>query len=121
MRGSAAHGGGSLKGMAMIRVPLRREQLRARMWATMRVLRRFSVGDLMATAGSTRGGAHTYLWQLRRGGYVWMVAPGTTGTKARQAVYVLTRDSGPLAPRVRKDGTVRDLNLLEAGTSECRA
>ncbi|WP_368565533.1 hypothetical protein [Pseudoxanthomonas sp. UTMC 1351] len=75
-----------------------------KIWKAMRILRRFSVADLVAvvetTTSSTVG---TYASLLTRTGFlrVWR---GTGGRMP--ASYQLVRDSGPIAPSIMKRRTV---------------
>lgn len=91
------------------RAPMQTTQARQRMWQSMRVLKRFSVADLVATAETPANSANHYVRALRRAGYLRCVQPVQSGRTAGHARYQLMRDTGPCAPRIGKDA-VRDPN-----------
>jgi len=70
---------------------------RERIWQSIRILRRFTLNDLVATAEVTYDMARIYVALLRRAGLVSVVTPH--GNKAGSwAVYRLVRDAGPVSP-----------------------
>jgi hypothetical protein len=74
---------------------------RAKVWSAMRILRSFSLGDLVAVCEVTSAGQlRCLLWQLKRAGYLSLQhkKPGSPipGT------YRLIRDTGPLCPMTLK-------------------
>lgn len=81
---------------------------RERMWRTMRILRRFGIGELLQVAEiARRKAAERYLRDLTRAGYLRVEsARGCDGS-----VYVLIRNTGPFAPRVGRAGLMLDPNL----------
>lgn len=91
------------------RSPLKKRTARARSWQSMRVLRRFTLPDLVATAEIGAANAKAYTIALRRAGYVRCVLARRAG-KGGHAVYMLARNTGPRAPMVRNNGTVWDAN-----------
>lgn len=92
------------------RTPLRPDQGRSRMWQAMRVLRSFTVADLMATAEVGDSAAAKYVRYLARAGYLRCVVAKANGRTGGHAQYRLVKDTGPFAPRVGKQA-VRDPNL----------
>jgi|GEM_PF-7089170 len=99
--------------------PMTERQARERVWRAMRMLRRFTIPDLAATAEAGANNVQHYLIALERADYVRVAAPRRSGVKGGHAVYVLARDTGPHAPRVRGDNTVADFNVqTEEGTHE---
>lgn len=86
---------------------------RARMWTAMRVLRTFSVPEVVATAEVSVTAAHKYLRALERAGYLQVAREKQNGRTGGHVLYRLSRDTGPYAPRLGKDG-VRDPNLGQA-------
>ncbi len=75
---------------------------RGLIWQAMRVLRRFTRGDLETTCeGIDRSSLELYLVRLRRAGYLRVVAtrPKPNGGLPTN-VYQLVRDTGPRAPIV---------------------
>lgn len=84
---------------------------RQRLWQAMRIMRQFSVNELLAVCectGSWRS-VHAYLSVLRRAGYV-RVTPGDR-TRHQPSRYYLVRDTGPHNPSVIHRGTaVWDIN-----------
>ena len=83
---------------------------RQKLWQAMRILRGFSISDLMAvTEQSNRASVLTYLGQLRRAGFV-RIQRGNGG-RHEPSHFVLIRDSGPKAPGLLRNGAVvYDLN-----------
>lgn len=92
------------------RTPLRSNQGRSRMWQAMRVLRRFTAPDLIATAEVGDSAAAKYVRYLLRAGYLRCVVAKVNGRTGGHAHYRLVKDTGPFAPRVGKHA-VRDPNL----------
>lgn len=104
--------------------PGRRERLRRlppgqshyKAWQTMRLYRKqgrpWSARDLVALCEIGKRGANAYIAALLECGYVRLEAPATAGGAAA-ALYRLTKDSGPLAPRVVRGERLRlyDPNL----------
>lgn len=83
---------------------------RHRMWQAMRILRQFTVLDLVATCElKNRRIASAYLSYLRRAGYI-----STTQQRTHlhePAIHRLVRNSGPHCPAViRRNTTVWDPN-----------
>jgi hypothetical protein len=71
---------------------------RTNLWKAMRMLRRFTVHDLMTVCNTeNRRSVLTYLGQLRRAGFVKIVDVGHQGRHIPKTFFVI-RDSGPLAP-----------------------
>jgi DNA-binding IclR family transcriptional regulator len=77
----------------------------------MRILRRFTIPDLVATAEIQRANVQAYLIGLERAGYVRREAERQSGHRLKCVVFRLIHDTGPQAPTLHK-GQVRDLNTL---------
>lgn len=92
------------------RVPMREHQGRARMWQSMRVLRRFTVADIVAAGEVGESAATKYVRFLRQAGYLRVAQAKREGVTGGHAVYVLVRDTGPHAPRIG-NRAVRDPNV----------
>lgn len=75
----------------------------------MRVLRRFTLPDLISTAEIGAANAKAYLIALRRTGYVRRIQAQRPG-KGGHAIYALARNTGPRAPMARANATVWDAN-----------
>lgn len=83
---------------------------RQKMWNTMRVMRKFSVMDLMMAAEVGRVCAHGYASLLVKAGYLRELSPGGN-RKGAQAVYLLLRYTGPKSPvEKRAQGGMWDVN-----------
>ncbi len=84
---------------------------RTKLWAAMRMLRRFTVHDLMTVCDNdNRRSVLTYLGQLRRSGYVKVINVGDRARHVPQTFFMI-RDSGPLAPGLlARNGSMFDLN-----------
>ena len=102
--------------------PMHAGQARYRIWRSIRMTRRFSISDLVATADASRANVHKYLRALLNAGYVRIVRPAIPAHRVDgYAIYQLVDDSGPTPPRIRKDGTVFDGNhTTEAEASKAR-
>lgn len=99
----------------------RQNTFRQRVWKTLRLRRKASSFDLLTNAGdggkATEDNLHHYLRGLERAGYVQRLArraPGTAPTSNGYAVWLLLKDTGPLAPIV----SVRKAELRDPNTSE---
>jgi hypothetical protein len=71
------------------------------MWQAMRVMRRFTWRDLAAVSECGESSARKYIRELRRAEYI----RPTTITNYRplsDTVYILIRNTGPQAPKLRK-------------------
>lgn len=76
-------------------------------WRSMRVLRRFTLPELVSTVTTTtQKSIYTYVWRLKRAAYLASDRP----KKTERTVFRLLRDTGPYAPMLRRDGTVYDAN-----------
>jgi hypothetical protein len=95
------------------RAPLGEVQARQRMWNSMRQLRRFSTGDLQATAEVGASHAQKYLRALAKHEYLRLAEARRSGVSGGHAVYAIVRDTGPHAPRIGKAGLL-DPNLEPA-------
>ncbi len=94
---------------ARTRVAKRRTRTRDRVWASMRMLRTFSIPDLMATSDAGYDNVKKYVRGLERAGYLRRIADHT-GRKGQHARWILIRDTGHIAPRLCSDGTTYDAN-----------
>src|SRR5690606_11204249 len=94
---------------------------RQRVWKTLRLRRNASSFELIANASAGEKAAaenlYHYLRALERGGYVQRLArkaPGTAVTSNGYAVWLLLKDTGPLAPIVSTSKkALRDPNTDE--------
>jgi hypothetical protein len=103
-------------------------KLRPRLWRAMRMLTKFTAWDLISIAGTEaeqaepdklKGSVLRYLSALRRAGYIVVTRdrePGAAPTSNGFKRYLLlpNRNTGPLAPQIRSDGSVYDPNLPHA-------
>lgn len=76
-----------------------------RVWQSMRVLRQFHTGELEATAEAGASQVLKYVRALSQAGYLRLQVPIVSGRPGSRNVWLLLRDSGPLAPICRRDGT----------------
>jgi hypothetical protein len=75
----------------------------------MRILRRFTVADLVTTAEAALGCTQNYVYALERVGIVRKTHRGH-GRGGNRSIWTLTRDTGPHPPAVRRGGQVHDPN-----------
>lgn len=99
------------KGMRR-RAPHPLDVARDRIWKSMRHLRRFTRADLMATAEAGRDNVNRYIAALVEAEYVKVVQPKQQGIVGGDEVLMLTRNTGPVAPRASNDG-LYDANLAD--------
>jgi hypothetical protein len=93
-------------------VPMHAGQARYRIWRSIRMMRRFTLADLGATADASRANVCKYVRALLAANYLRVVKEAVPAHRVEgYAIYALVNDSGPLPPRCRKDGTIFDLNL----------
>lgn len=93
-----------------------------RIWTSMRLRRRFTLDDIVTTvamSGDTKayGTVQRYIHALRKAGYVATLSLRTEPTRPTSngcLLLSLVRDTGDLAPALRRDGSVFDRN--ERGT-----
>lgn len=87
---------------------------RQRMWSAMKVLKRFTFRDLSFAAAVGHADAHDYCCLLRKAKYLKVLEPAKPTCSPE--VYVLDRakDTGPLAPMIKRGDIVYDRNLKKA-------
>lgn len=77
-----------------------------RLWQGMRILRRFTVVDLVAVAEVGESATGKYVRALARAGFVRLVRALQSGLAGSRNVWQLVRGAdSPTAPIVRKDGS----------------
>jgi hypothetical protein len=105
-----------------VKVPVHRDTFRERAWRSMRIRRRFTIGDIVSDAAretekDARNNATRYVWLLRRAGYVRAMPhrqQGTALTSNGFKVFALVQDTGPRAPIWRQaQAVLHDFNLGE--------
>jgi hypothetical protein len=80
----------------------------ARMWQTMRCMKKFTIGDLEAIANASRSHALQLVKALFKAGYLKCI-------KEEPAEYFLIRDTGPKAPTIKRTRSeIFDNNLNQA-------
>jgi len=85
---------------------------RSRAWQSMRILRRFKLPDIVATAEISPNNCAKYIRALNAIGYLRVVQARHQGKAGGGAVYALVKNTGPNAP-LAKDGFVYDPNTGE--------
>jgi hypothetical protein len=92
---------------------------REKMWAGIRILRRFHIRDLIQVAEiARRKAAERFVQDLMRAGYL-RVTEAERGCDG--SVYGLIRNTGPFAPRVGRKGLTLDPNLEITRLRDLRA
>jgi hypothetical protein len=87
------------------------DNLRARAWQSMRILRRFSRPQVQTTvAGLSQTNADKYIRALLRAGYLRVAQEHVSGRPGSYLIFQLVRDTGPLCPVCWKNGQVYDQN-----------
>lgn len=85
---------------------------KARMWKTIRILKKFSLAELEATAEVSRTVAWKYVNFLSRTGFLRLLNPDAKRSASKR-IYHLVRNSGPISPticRLGKREQVLDFN-----------
>jgi hypothetical protein len=82
--------------------------VRENLWRSMRILRSFTRGQLAAVVEREPGSVSRYVTALHRAGYLRRTQIIEAGR--RGASWRLVRDTGPVAPVLRRNGTVYDPN-----------
>ena len=91
--------------------PVTQGQCNERMWHTMRIIKQFSVAELVAIAKVEKADATAYVKMLLKARYLRSsVQPTATGRAARY-LLVPALDTGPRAPMVQRIKQVYDPNL----------
>lgn len=96
--------------------PTKRDS-RSRAWTSMQILPLFSLPDLEISALISESNAKKYVQSLLQTGYLQVIRQRTNGSRDYN-VYQLIRNSGPLAPILKRDGTVFDPNTNTLYTKE---
>lgn len=76
-----------------------------RVWQSMRVMRRFTSAELIATAEAGETAVQKFIKAMHLTGYLRLQVPRVSGRAGSRDVWVLVRDSGPIVPIRRYDGT----------------
>jgi hypothetical protein len=76
-----------------------------RVWQSMRCMRRFTAADLQATAEAGETGVAKFVKALHQAGFLRLVQARVNGRAGSRDLWALCRDSGPLAPIRRADGS----------------
>lgn len=84
---------------------------RGRMWKSMRMLREFTPPDVEATAEASKANVRKYIKGLATHGYL-QLQRAATGQPGGHAIWRLVKNTGPVAPRLSKDG-LYDANVAE--------
>ena len=88
-----------------LRVPMQTRSARQLLWQSMRVLREFTIVDLVTTAESTKRNAQQYVQALTRARYLRQTSTKRS-TTLNPARFRLIRNTGPLAPRAGRTGVL---------------
>lgn len=82
-------------------------------WQSMRMLRQFTISELVATAEISASNIDKYLRVLRACGYVRTTQAKRNGSKGGHQRYLLVKDTGPNPPRCWSNGVLYDPNTGE--------
>lgn len=93
---------------------------RQRMWSAMKVLKRFSYLDLALAASVGLLDAKGYCFSLRNARYLKVVQPARPMCHTEIYAFDKSRDTGPLAPQIRRYA-VYDRNLAKIVWPESEA
>ncbi|ENM3953836.1 hypothetical protein ACT7T5_002713 [Vibrio cholerae] len=102
-------GGDARKGMHLRK--RYKKTKRQMLWNNMKIEKVFTAHSIVAAIQSAVPSAYSYIGSLMKAGYVQLVFNGKKikGQRTEKHRYTLIRDTGRLAPIVRKDG-IWDLN-----------
>jgi hypothetical protein len=82
----------------MIQLAPKKNTLRRKIWQSMRILRRFTVGDLCRTTGAKRYNVRKFVKRLERHGYIVQVGEYRGGRIGAFRGLRLVKDIGPEYP-----------------------
>jgi len=96
--------------------PCRLGLMSEQIWNAMRVLKTFSVQDIVVHSQSSHvqpseAYVKTYITKLKRAGYLRVEAKGKKGQTPTRYRLIPARVSGPLAPKIQRSHSVFDANL----------
>lgn len=83
---------------------------RAQAWRSIRILRHFSIGEIVMTGNIQYDNARRYLQRLEACGVIRLQAKNRTGHAGSFKRWHLMHDLGPRAPIVRTNGSLYDPN-----------
>lgn len=79
--------------------PAKTTSLRQKMWQSMRIMKRFTIPDVMRTvSGSTYTNACKFIMRLERSGIVRKIGTYVSGRSGEYQKYALLKDTGPVMP-----------------------
>jgi len=91
-----------------------RAKAQTRAWQSMRILRIFTLPQIVITAEISHNNLRKYARKLERAGYLHRLPHLNVGRPGSHIRYRLVQDSGPLAPMPRKwSDEVYDQNLKQ--------
>jgi len=88
---------------------------RQRAWQAMRILPRWTLGDIESCAEIGRSNIDKYLAALLAARYVRCIEPRKSGVKGGYAVFRLIRNTGPRCPVTKNYGSV----IRDSNTGDC--
>ncbi|EAU53560.1 hypothetical protein [Mariprofundus ferrooxydans] len=83
---------------------------RYRAWQSMRMLRRFTIPEIVATAEISDSNATKYIRALVASGHLRIARAKRHGSAGGHAIYAVANNSGPIQPVAGKGGVVFDPN-----------
>lgn len=88
----------------------RPNDIRAKAWQAMRIMRRFTSPQIQTTSGISESNANHYLRALQRAGFIRVITQNESGKPGSFTLYQIARNSGPLHPIVWGNGQMYDCN-----------
>ena len=81
------------------RRPVIATSMRQKMWQSMRIMKRFSIPDVLRTVdGSTHTNACKFFCRLEKAGIIGKTGSYVSGRTGEYQSYVLLKDMGPIMP-----------------------
>lgn len=72
---------------------------RQKMWQSMRILKRFSIPDVLRTVpGTSYSNAINFFGRLEKAGFIGKVGSYISGRAGEYQAYALLKDTGPVMP-----------------------
>lgn len=93
---------------------------RGKAWRAMRILGGFTLSELVWATGAKRRSIGRYVWALERCGFLERGEALNVLTQRTSPYYTLVRDSGDVAPVVRRSSVVYDPNTKQHHEPEAR-
>lgn len=94
---------------------------RQKMWAAMKILKRFNYLDLSLASAVPQTEAKFYCIMLKKAEYIRVVEKDINSIKPETYAFNRAKDTGPYAPQIQRDHSIFDRNLSQVVWSNSEA